>query len=371
MRKAIVTGSNGFVGRHVCEALLKSNKYETIYGFDTLMSESALPLEKWPNYTNPDAYKTLQLYADDCRNLFTGKYFTSTDSDFSEFDVIHLAAVVGGRSTIEGSPLAVAEDLSIDAMFFKWLQDLPAEKRPKNIVYFSSSAAYPIKYQTHDELTRCTLRENMIDFTADNIGLADMSYGWSKLTGEYLAFLAKQKNGIDCIVFRPFSGYGEDQHTAYPFPAIMKRVFDSAMAYASGDKSTPWQPTIDIWSDTVRDFIHIDDCVAIMMNALGLNGVEWKKTDSNYRVMNLGTGIDTSFSELATKAIMIAAELFDLPLDKSAIKINILSNKPAGVQFRVSDTAYAEQTGMMIPLLTIEQGITKKLLNLALTHGVT
>lgn len=37
----------------------------------------------------------------------------------ADFDlIIHLAAVVGGRMTIEGDPLMVATDLAIDAIFF-------------------------------------------------------------------------------------------------------------------------------------------------------------------------------------------------------------------------------------------------------------
>jgi hypothetical protein len=51
--------------------------------------------------------------------------------------VVHLAAIVGGRSTIEGAPLSVAVDLSLDAELFNWA----LRTRPGRIVYFSSSAA--------------------------------------------------------------------------------------------------------------------------------------------------------------------------------------------------------------------------------------
>ena len=63
----------------------------------------------------------------------------------------------------------------------------------------------------------------MIDLNQD-IGIPDMSYGWAKITHEYLAKLAFEKYGINSVIYRPFSGYGEDQDDTYPFPSICKRI---------------------------------------------------------------------------------------------------------------------------------------------------
>ena len=57
--------------------------------------------------------------------------------------IVHLAAIVGGRDTIENYPLAVGTDLSIDAEFFNWA----VRTKQSKIIYFSSSAAYPIHFQ--------------------------------------------------------------------------------------------------------------------------------------------------------------------------------------------------------------------------------
>ena len=105
--KILITGHKGFVGRNFVKALPDSE----ITGIDLKDGN-------------------------DCRDFFK----TNTD----QFDlVIHLAAIVGGRATIEGEPLSVATDLSIDAEFFNWVQ----RTKPINTVYFSSSAAYPIVLQ--------------------------------------------------------------------------------------------------------------------------------------------------------------------------------------------------------------------------------
>ena len=92
----------------------------------------------------------------------------------------------------------------------------------------------------------------MIGFD-QNIGMPDMSYGWAKLTCEYLARLAYEKHGLKSVCYRPFSGYGEDQDNSYPFPSICKRVLAHQGA-----------KVLDVWGSgkQMRDFIHIDDCVA-------------------------------------------------------------------------------------------------------------
>ena len=72
----------------------------------------------------------------DCRD-----FFKVCDDKFDL--IVHLAAIVGGRETIENDPLSVATDLSIDAEFFNWA----VRTKQKKVIYFSSSAAYPISLQ--------------------------------------------------------------------------------------------------------------------------------------------------------------------------------------------------------------------------------
>jgi nucleoside-diphosphate-sugar epimerase len=50
------------------------------------------------------------------------------------------------------------------------------------VVYFSSSAAYPVDLQTLAKKKK--LKEKDINFY--KIGKPDMTYGWTKLTGEML-----------------------------------------------------------------------------------------------------------------------------------------------------------------------------------------
>lgn len=246
----------------------------------------------------------------DCRDFFKAK--------LDSFDlVIHCAAIVGGRQNIDGNPLAVATNMSIDAELFQWA----IKTKQKRIVYFSSSAAYPVELQTHNKSIK--MKEDCIDF--NNLNLPDMTYGWSKLTGEYLSRFAID-NGIAVHTFRPFSGYGPGQSLDYPFPSLIKRAIDK-------DKN------FIIWGDgeQVRDFIHVEDildCVlfAIENNILG--------------PINLGTGIPTSFTELAKQICSV--------LDHSP-RYTYLKDKPTGVEYRVADISNMKQ--FYTPKISLIDGI--------------
>lgn len=250
----------------------------------------------------------------DCRDFFK----ESTE----QFDlVIHLAAVVGGRMLIEGNPIAVATDLSIDSEMFNWA----VRTNQPRIVYFSSSAAYPIDLQ--EEGMQFRLMES--DINLDIIRNPDMSYGWSKLTGEMLAAYAR-KQGIAVHVFRPFSGYGEDQDLDYPFPSFIKRVKDKV-------------PEFEIWGDgtAVRDFIHIDDICEAVMKAVELDIQE---------PINLGMGEGTSFNELAKMVMAISGH---------EVPIKHHTDKPVGVMYRVSDNK--KMLEFYQPKISLHEGIKRSL----------
>jgi nucleoside-diphosphate-sugar epimerase len=147
------------------------------------------------------------------------------------------------------------------------------------------------------------------------MGQPDMTYGWSKLTGEYLAHIAAKYYGVSVSCIRPFSGYGEDQDLTYPIPAIAARI---------ARKENP----VEVWGTGKqgRDFVHIDDvldCIHVIMD---------KITDG--RAVNIGMGKLTSFIE-------IIHVLCDIAGYKPEIKQ--LLDKPVGVHSRYSDMSYVNE----------------------------
>ncbi len=278
--KILITGHKGFVGRYF---------YEYLYLY---YSQDILGIDIKDGY--------------DCRDFFKRSE--------EQFDlVIHLAAIVGGRETIEGRPLAVADNFSIDSEFFQWC----LKTKPKKVVYFSSSAAYPTYYQVEGNERK--LREDMADFSSK----PDMTYGWSKMVGEYLASFVD-----NVYVFRPFSGYGTDQDLNYPFPKYIERA---------RNKENPFE----VWGPgtQTRDFIHISDIVEAVMTAV---------REDIKGPINLGWGRSTSFLQLAEMVTYYAgykAEIVTRP------------DKPVGCMHRVADAT--KMWEFYTPKITLEEGIER------------
>jgi GDP-L-fucose synthase len=305
VKRVLITGGAGFVGRRFCRRFLESGN--RVICVDPIAADTGGidPLAGWPQF-NPLDYENFEFVNQDCRVWFKNNQVTDIDL------VLHLAAMVGGRAMIENKPLAVADDLSIDAEYWQW-----AEKaRPAKTICFSSSAAYPIKFQREGDYR--LLKEEMISFDSD-IGMPDMSYGWAKLTCEYLARLAYEKHGLKSVCYRPFSGYGEDQDMTYPFPSIIKRAIDNSGA-----------PVLNVWGTghQMRDFIHIEDCVDGVLKTMD--------AIDDADAVNLSTGIFTSFREFAR---MAAEEVGYHP------EIRGMSEQPSGVFARGGDTSKQSTLG--------------------------
>jgi GDP-L-fucose synthase len=300
--KCLVTGGCGFVGRYFSEQLMKTYNVTIV---DNMESTSAK--EPGYMYIKQDITDFLKEDTTDFLKEDTTD-FLKEDTDDTFDLVVHLAAVVGGRHVIENEPFQVSKDLIIDAVFFDWV----AKRKPKKVIYFSSSAVYPIEYQTENNPKK--LREDMVDFREGNIGVPDLTYGWAKLTGEFLARIAHTKYGTDIVCYRPFSGYGEAQHETYPFPSIISRACRR-------------EDPLVVWSNSVRDFVHIEDIYNFVMDTY--NSVH------DGSALNIGSGVATSFVELAKIA---AKEVGYEP------EIKVLNDKPKGVYYRVSDNGTTKRS---------------------------
>lgn len=301
VKRALVTGDRGFLGRHFT-AELRRRGYD-VTGMDVKASSSQ-----------------------DCRNYF--RRYLSRGPQYREINaghwdlVVHCAAVVGGRATIDGDPLATAESLSIDAEMFRWA----AVAKPGRVLYFSSSAAYPVAYQTpawSEPLSEDDAR------LSGSVAMPDQVYGWSKVTGELLANRLREA-GVPVTVVRPFSGYGEDQDEAYPFRAILGRVLRR-------------EDPLEVWGsgEQVRDWIHVDDVVAGAL-AVAESGTE--------DPVNLCTGRPTSFVELARMMADVA---------EYSPEIKPLADRPAGVAYRVGDPTRMRR--FYEPRVRLEDGIRRAL----------
>lgn len=333
----LITGGCGFVGRNFVKRLHRTTN-DTILFIDDL-SVGTHPSTWLPEGTPERSEGGLTYFGEDERMIFLKadaqvifdallddpEWFASAYGlEIPRFkDVFHFAAIVGGRATIDGDPMKVALDLAIDATFFKWV----CEHKPDRVLYPSSSAAYPVDLQTESDAIALT--ETDIDFK--KMGQPDMTYGWTKLTGEYLASIAAEYYDVSVTCIRPFSGYGEDQDLSYPVPAIARRA---------ALKENPFE----VWGTGKqgRDFVHIEDvmdCTLLAMDHI---------TDGS--AINIGSGKLTTFLDLI--------EVFSSFAGYSP-EIKTLLDKPVGVHSRYADMSYVKELIGWEPRLSLEKGMRR------------
>ncbi|CAL9665255.1 dTDP-4-oxo-6-deoxy-D-allose reductase [Streptomyces sp. enrichment culture] len=290
--RVLLTGAAGFVGRHLHRALL--DRGDDVFAIDL--------------------QPTQLVQAGDALDFFR--------HDDTRFDLaIHAAAIVGGRASIDGSPLGVATNLALDAWYMRWL----IRTRTPRAVFFSSSAAYPVALQQPGPVRRLYEEDINLAYMEE----PDATYGWAKLTGEKLAGYAEAE-GCRILIPRPFSGYGEDQADCYPFPAFIRRARER-------------QDPFEIWGDgsSTRDWIHIDDLVGATLALLD-NEVTGP--------VNLGWGRATSFNDLARIVTTAAGYQPHLKHRHDA---------PQGVHHRVCDPS--RMLNHYVPTVTLEEGVRRAL----------
>ncbi|MCB0478055.1 MAG: NAD-dependent epimerase/dehydratase family protein [Crocinitomicaceae bacterium] len=334
MKTHLISGGCGFVGRNMVQRLSSDPNNRVIFVDD--LSVGTHP-STWLNKEQTKKVKDCEFYGDNLIFLerdfrFLLQHMTADENylskeygiEIDQFDdVFHFAAIVGGRAKIDGDPMMVALDLSIDAEFFYWV----TRRKPKRVLYPSSSAAYPVDLQS--ESHAIALSESDIDFK--KMGEPDMTYGWSKLTGEYLAMITAKHYDVSVTCIRPFSGYGEDQDLTYPIPAIARRA---------ANKENPFE----VWGSGKqgRDFVHIDDvldCTLLAMDKI-----------SDGTAINIGQGQLTSF-----------LEIIDIFTDFAGYKPEIkpLLDKPVGVYSRYCNMDWVKENLGWEPKISIREGMRR------------
>lgn len=298
MERALVTGAAGFVGRHMMMGLARR-------GWDVVGVDIR---------DRPTAGTFVKA---DIREVFSGRIMQRERFDL----VVHCAYHVGGRQAIDGEPRLLAWNLELDAQLFDWA----VRTRQSRVLYYSSSAAYPIEQQRADHWVRLT--EDHIDL--DDVRQPDARYGWAKLTGERLA-AAAALSGLRVHVLRPFSGYGGDQDLVYPFPAILDRV-------RRGDLSV-WGPP-----GQFRDWVHIDDVVGCSIAAVEHDIRE---------PVNVCSGVGVEMGDLAVRMAKLAGvTVLEQP--------RYLANKPVGVMIRIGDPG--RMRSVYRPTVDLDEGIRRAL----------
>ena len=258
----LVTGGAGFIGSHLCEALLaRGARVRVLDDFST---------GRWENLAR--IHSDIEVIEGGLESASAvERAVAGVDS------IAHLAARSSVVESIGARELYWRVNVEGTATLFA----TAAAARVRRVVFAASSSAYgdraPTHDQAHDQAHDVPQDESMQPHPAS-------PYAASKVEGERLVRALAQTGGVDAIALRFFNVYGlrQDPNSAYAavIPRFMTRV-------AEGEPVT-------VFSDGLqtRDFVHVSDTARAVIAALDakhvLGGV----------IANVGTGQATTVTEL-------------------------------------------------------------------------
>lgn len=268
MAKYLVTGGCGFIGSHLCDALIEQ-------GHDVLVLDN-LSTGKTSNL-HPQA----QLFVGDINNLgLLNMLMAQVNGCF------HLAAV----ASVVRSNEAWSETHSINQGGTVNIFESSAQlSRPVPVVYASSAAVYG------DNATMPLTEESKVHpLTA---------YGVDKLACELQAQVAGRIHKVPTLGFRFFNVFGERQDPNSPYSGVIS-IFTDRIKHRQG---------ITIFGDgsQIRDFVYVKDVVTYLIKGMDQASVRAP-------VFNVCTGRPISIKGLAQTLFSIVG--YDVDITFSAKK---------------------------------------------------
>jgi len=304
MTLILVTGGAGFIGSHVCEALLRrGDSVRILDSFDPFYDER----QKRANLARLDAlHGDLELLEGDIRDASACQQATQGANG-----VIHLAALAGVRPSIERP----ADYWDVNLVGTQRLFDALRDRKECRIVFGSSSSVYGgnTKVPFHEE---------------DPVLHPVSPYAASKRAGELLCHAFHHLHGHSIACLRFFTVFGPGQRPEMAIHKFTRKIVDGDPLPFFGDGST------------ARDYTFVDDIVSGVVAALDRN--------EGYRIYNLGGDDTTTLAELV--------EILEAAIGKEAI-LDRLPDQAGDVRLTNADVSRARQELGYRPTTSVKDGV--------------
>lgn len=281
MPHILITGAAGFIGSHLCEALLARG--DSVTALDSF-NDYYPPEIKRTNIASCCAHSRFQLHeVDICNAETTAHLIESARADV----IVHLAARAGVRPSLEDPNLYHR----VNIIGTQNVLDAAMLAKPSHMVMASSSSVY-------GGLTDVPFHEDM------DVSYPISPYAATKRMNELMARVYYETHGLSVTLLRIFTAYGPRQR---PDMAIQKfaRLIEAG------------QP-VPMYGDgtTRRDYTYIGDLVAGMLQAID--------RPFGYEIFNLGENRTTPLRRLIEslgEALDIQPSILAMPTQPGDVNI--------------------------------------------------
>lgn len=305
-KRVLVTGGAGFIGSHLCEALLARGAEVTVF---TRYSSRGVAgaLDDIPATSR----EALRIIMGDLKDP-AGVDAATSDQEI----VFHLAAHIG----IPYSYVHPLDVMQTNAIGTAHVLEASRRHGVAKIVVFSTSEVYgSARYAPIDEAHPLQ---------------AQSPYAASKIAADALAMSYVQSFGTPIALCRPFNTFGPRQ----PARAVLPTIIAQAL----------WDDSIRLGSLTPRrDFLFVEDTAA------GAIAVA-ESPDTVGEAVNLGTGTDITIGEAA--ALVLRAVGRDLPIVEDVGRIRPANSEVVRL---IADAGKAGRLFGWSPKTSFEDGIAR------------
>jgi len=306
MSNILVTGGCGFIGSHVCEALLERG--DSVVCIDNF-NDYYDPLKKEENAKILSTNPRFKLYRGDTRDKeLLRKIFELEDNNLEK--IIHLAARAGVRRSFEEPDLYFDTNINSTKNLLNFSAD---NKLP--FVFASSSSIYGVNtkvpFSEEDEVT------NQVS-----------PYATTKKHGEEICLWYSVQKGMDITCLRFFTVYGPRGR-----PDMAPYKFVDAIANNRQIEIYIDEQAFEM-GEMARDYTYVKDIVSGILSSADRN------SGNPFEIINLGRGQPIRLNEfvstiedlLGKKAIkkFIGAQKGDVPITYADISKarNLLGYNP-------------------------------------------
>jgi len=306
MKKVLICGATGFIGRNIAERLIETNNFE-IYGTYLNSKTWASPKIKMTraDLTNKDEVERVTKGMD---------------------IIIQAAATTSGAKDIVTKPYYhVTDNVVMNAFIFR----AAFQYRVSHLVFFSCTTMY----QSDDKPIKETDFDANKEFYSSYFGGA-----WTKVYNEKMCEFYSRIGQTKYTVIRHSNIYGPydkfDLEKSHVFGATITKV----MTVKDGGKIVVWGQ-----GEEERDLLYVSDLVDFVEIAMD-------KQNDKFQLYNVGYGSSISVSDLVKKIVIYSGKDISIEYD--------LSKPSIRTKLCLDITKARDQPGWS-PKVTLEEGIKK------------